>query len=140
MSGVSPAPTADVGPSILLGFNDGTTSYVDKSSRIGGTWESVSLARGRDKGADYTIKEIFVEYICDGASTLKVEASADGGVTWTTVSITTSDTNGGVEEKVAHFNITGKDPRVRFDLGLASDNIRIIGLKARMIERANLGE
>lgn len=105
-----------------------------------GAWLSTSLNRSEDKGADHTIKQVWVEFISnDVGGTFEIHASGDGGTTFPkSKTFTIVDTDGAVEEEEAAFNITGQDPRVKIVLK-NTNPFMITSMKVKLIPRRDFG-
>lgn len=98
-------------------------------------WISQNLSRGRDKSALYTIKSIWVEVT--GAVTVRVDASVDGGVTYSTSVISEIVSGDAISIVSGYAGITGQDPRIRIFLSSidVDDVFRIMSWEVELTER-----
>lgn len=105
----------------------------------GGYWISPTLNR-EDPKAEYTLKKVNLKYKSAGATTITIEGSGDGGVTWvngnhTTVALASSSIY--LRRAVQHLNVTGPD--VRFRLTFPSNYlVEIFHWDVEMLQRGNL--
>lgn len=123
---------------VYAGLND-SIYELDRGGVLGGTWVSPTLNRGIET-AEYTLTQVFLLYEAASATTLTVEASADGGNTWvagnTTLALTA--TVGSERKRVRQFfNTTGHDLRFRITFP-ANVKVLIHGGTIRVVGRGDL--
>jgi hypothetical protein len=120
--------------------DDNFVRKFDRDSVVDGAyWTSPMLNRENPMG-DYTLKEVAVRYMADGATTLEIEGSGDGGETWEEgelPSLDLSATDGKILRVFQTLNITGPD--LRFKVSLPSDEkVFLVSWQAKLVDRSEL--
>ena len=131
---------AIAGSKVTFAGADGIVRQFDTANPCGGYWVSPMLNRG-NREADYSIVQVILRYQAEAATTLVVEASNDGGVTWTagnkaTLTLTATTKEG--KRAVQGFQLGGYD--LRFRITFPTDEIvTILSWRADLVERGDLG-
>lgn len=114
---------------------------LDRSGSLvaGGYWVSPMLNRPNTQ-AEYTLAKVMIRYECAFATTLTIEASGDGGLTWQagfTATVPVLKTEGKIARVAQGFNISGPD--LRFRVSLTSDSLVLLrSWRAEIIERSDI--
>jgi len=125
---------------IVFTTDDNYVKAFDRTTVIDGAyWTSPMLNRANPMG-DYTLSEVAVRYASEGATSLTVQGSGDGGETWEDgeqTSLSLVETDGKVVRVFQSLNVTGPD--LRFRVGLPSDyKVILYGWQAKLIDRSEL--
>jgi len=76
-------------------------------------WESASLNR-EGFGNEYTLRSVMVFYSSEGDTSLTVQASGDGGVTWEeSATLSIESTGKEIRRTAVGMNVSGGDLRIR---------------------------
>ena len=129
------------GRDIIFVGSDGVVRQFDKTTPCTNAfWVSPMLNREK-RGAEYTLSKVTLKYEAEAATTIVIEASDDGGSTWSTGFKSTVDlaaTTGEIRRAIQGFNITGYDLRFRitYPTGVIVD---IHNWRADLVARGDLG-
>lgn len=121
--------------------SDFITRRYDKLSVISGAyWESPTLNR-KDPRAEYMLNRVVLKYRADSATTITIQASGDGGLTWTSgfkSAVTVNETDKEIRRAFQGFEVSGYD--LRFRILYPSDaTVLLYDWVATLVERGNIG-
>jgi hypothetical protein len=135
------------GSDVYYATSDGDVSKINRDSLVSGSfWISPTLNR-KSQFSEYTLSRVSVHYRSkDGATTIVIEGSGDGGVTFSagnSASAVITQTTGGELQRVRmafdNTRITGPDLRFKV-IFPSAQKVVITGWEVEMIQRGNLEE
>ncbi len=132
---------AIAGDQVIFAGSDDIVRQFDVDNPCDGAyWVSPMLNRG-NKEAEFSLAQVILRYQAAAATTLVIEASNDGGVTWTAgnkVTVTLAATTSNIRRAVQGFSLGGYD--LRFRITFPSDEfVTINSWRADLVERGDLG-
>lgn len=129
------------GSDLIVVSGETTVQQLDRDSvEDNAYWVSPTLNQG-DAQAEYSLIRLVLRYEAEDDTSLIVQASGDGGETWTPgfiEEVVLNKTSGDIRRAVQGFNVTGYD--LRFRILFPSDaKVKLHRWRAELLQRGHFG-
>lgn len=117
---------------------DSIVREYNTSAVCGGYWISPMLNRG-EREAEFDLATVTLRYEAEAATTILIEGSGDGGVTWVTgrkATVNLAATTKGIKRAVQSFEVSGYDTRFRLTFP-TDQKVVIRSWKADLVRRGD---